>query len=358
MLNGLNDSPAAIFFEQTRQSFLQGTSNIRVIEHSYHIGASRIQIRFLGEAMIPPLTRALAHLSIPVDGVDRSNSDPDLTVYVWDSLSTGVQMARPPWSEDDYVVRAEIKGYNNDRFHTAYDVWGGGLRLLDREQNLALFWTRDASQLPSYERGAPLRMIFNWWLRNQRQQLVHAAAVGTPDGGVLLAGKGGSGKSTTSVTCLSSSLSYASDDYCLLDLNSQPHVHSLYNSAKLEAQHARQFLPHLEPYISNSWELETEKALFFLAEHFSEKVTHGFPIKAVLLPHISGKTSTNISRCSAIEGLKALAPSTLFQLSGAGKTEFENISALVKQVPCYRLELGTDLSQIPGVITHLLKSAA
>lgn len=359
----MSTSLANNFFDTVEQSY-QTTKNNRsdIYIRDYLLGHIILRLEFIGTSMIAPMTQALAHLSQPK--ADKSHYKPDLTICLWDSNSTGAEMPSPPWAHEDYVVRAEIKGYNDDRFHTAYDVWGGGLRLLDKQRNLAFFWTRDAQSLPSYERGAPLRMILNWWLREQQFQFMHAAAVGNENGGVLMAGKGGSGKSTSSLSCLNSSLRFASDDYCLLNLNkdSSPNskqrapaqVLSLYSSAKLEQKNIQHFLPHLEGYISNQHELESEKALLFLSEHFSDKLIQAFPLKAIFLPTVSGNRDTTLKPASAISALKALAPSTLFQLSGAGKTEFNNMTMLVKSIPSYTLSLGTDLTQIPQTIAHFL----
>lgn len=358
------NSPASNFFDKVEQSY-KTIKKLRsdVYVHDYLLGNMLLRLEFVGSAMIHPMTRALKHLSVPETNSGQVQRSPDLTICLWDSNSTGAVMPCPPWTHDDYVVRAEIKGYNDDRFHTAYDVWGGGLRLLDKQRNLGFFWTRDAQTLPSYERGAPLRMILNWWLRERRYQFMHAAAIGNENGGVLLAGKGGSGKSTSSLSCLDSSLLFASDDYCLLNLNNETdqkpsaRVLSLYSSAKLEQENIKRFLPQLQSHISNEHELESEKALLFLAENFSEKLIQEFPLKAILLPTVSGNLDTFLKPASAISALKALAPSTLFQLSGAGKTEFENMSKLVKCVPCYTISLGTDLPQISQTIKQLLDKA-
>lgn len=325
---------------------------------NYRVGQTLLRLEFIGSAMISPMTQALEHLLVPHDDHDNT-LPPDLTICLWDSKTTDAHIPSPPWSHDDYVVRAEIKGYNDERFHTAYDVWGGGLRLLDKENNLGFFWTQDARALPSYERGAPLRMILNWWLRDRGLQFMHAAAVGRADGGVLLAGKGGSGKSTSSLSCLDSSLMFASDDYCLVNLTNEEEglsarVLSLYSSAKLELHNIDRLLPQLRKHISNPHELADEKALLFLAKHFSDKLIRSFPLKAILVPTVSGNRNTSLKPASAISALKALAPSTLFQLSGAGKTEFENISTLVKTVPCFSISLGTDLPQIHDEINRLL----
>lgn len=323
-------------------------------ERFFMIGGFPICLRFASSTMLDHLTPALAHLAIP-------HTRPALTVGLWDTLSTGIEMPKPPWGIEDYLTRSEIRGYTNERICTAYDVWSGGLQLLDKQKNTAFFWTRNVQTLPIYERGAPLRMILHWWMHERGRQLIHAGAVGLPTGGVLLAGKGGSGKSTTSLACLDSALLYASDDYCLVSTESEestklpPYVHSLYNTAKLEATHVNRNVPQLKPMINNQEALETEKALFFLHQHYPEKLTSGFPIRAILLPQVTGEKDTKLSSVSSMSALRALAPSTMLQLSGTGKSEFQSMANLVKQVPSYCLELGTELSQIPQVILKFLK---
>ncbi|MHA1169545.1 MAG: hypothetical protein ACTSRU_17095, partial [Candidatus Hodarchaeales archaeon] len=53
---------------------------------------------------------------------------------------------------------------------------------------------------------------------------------------------------------------------------------------------------------------------------------------------------------SAGEVLRALAPSTLLQLPGAGKADIKIMSRLIRKVPGYTLELGSDISSIHEVI--------
>ena len=44
----------------------------------------------------------------------------------------------------------------------------------------------------------------------------------------------------------------------------------------------------------------------------------------------------------------------MFQLHTAGAAELATLSSLVARVPCYTLEVGSDLSAIPGKISELL----
>jgi hypothetical protein len=264
-------------------------------------------------------------------------------------------MPPPPWDEGDYFVRGEIKGFNGDRIRTTFNLGSGVLNVLNQESNNALYWIRDARDLPYYESGAPLITILNWWMGRHGRQLVHGGAIGTPEGGVLLVGRGGSGKSSTALASLNSELLYASDDYCLLSTDPVPYVHSIYCTGKVNAED-RALFPFLAPALSNNGRLDTEKALFFLHGTFPEKIALGFPLRAILLPRVTGLSETTVSRITPSASLMALAPSTIFQLPGAGRETFSTLGTLVRQLPSYVLNVGTIRSKIPHVILDLLRN--
>jgi hypothetical protein len=113
--------------------------------------------------------------------------------------------------------------------------------------------------------------------------------------------------------------------------------------------------PHLAEKVSNADRLSDEKAVIFLQRYYPEKLIGGFPIKAVLVPRITEQTETRLLPTASVQALKALAPSSLFQVPGAGHEKFQMLAKLVKQVPCFSLELGSDIAAIPHVIVELLE---
>jgi hypothetical protein len=347
------------FFQLICEGFDRAVAVAGCIEKYYTIGGYTLCLKFAGTGLVPQLDPAIAHLSVaPVP-------TPDLTICLWDNASTNtrlpllleslVDLTRLHWHE--YLgPRKELKAYDGDRIRSNFHIGPNILSVLDREQNLACYWIDDAEAIPYWEQGSPLQTILNWWTADHQRQYVHAGAVGTPEGGVLLVGKGGSGKSSTALACINSPLLYASDDYCLVSSDAEPYVYSLYNTAKLKGEADLIRFPHLAALVSNPEKLATEKAMLFLQQHQPTKLSQGFPIKAILLPKVMGRPDTTIRRASAGEALRALAPSTIFQLSGSGKAAFTTMANLAKQVPCYILELGTDMEQIPSTIMDLLQA--
>jgi len=316
----------------------------------YEIGGYAVHLRIAGPEMLRAMTPALEHLAI-----DRPPSS-DLTVCIWDSVSTGSPPLAPPRTTDSRRLgrRGEIAALNDDRFRTVYRVDARVFSMLDASRDLAVLWVPDASKLPTYIRGAPLNFILNWWMSRRGLKLVHAGAVGFDHGGVLLAGAGGCGKSSTALRCLDSELLYAADDYCLARIADEPRVFSLYSSAKLNAADIGHFAA-LEAAIANPEELGDEKALLMLHRILPRKLCTGFPLRAILLPRISGVPETTIDPVSPAEALMAWMPSNTEQLPGEFDSAFELMSALVRSVPTARLELGTDRDRIAEVIVRYLE---
>jgi hypothetical protein len=356
-----SDYPSpADFFESAYHVFQKAEQAAGVsIDRFYNIGNHRVRLRFAGTALIPAFTQAIEHLAA------EPLLNPALTVCIWDDVSSQTRMPPPPWAgyavynpngeaRDVYTRRGEVRGFNTESICTAYNWSAAALSMLDKGKDLALYWTYDARKLPSYEISAPLRTILHWWMNHHGLQFVHSGAVGTSRGGVLLAGKGGTGKSTTALSCLNSDMLYVSDDYCLIATEPVPYAYSIYSSAKLDADNIQR-VPHLMAALSNRDRMDREKAVFFLYPHFEEKITAGFPVRAILLPRISGKRDTTLRSASPMEALQALALSTMSQLARSGKKSVQIMHRFVHQLPCYHIELGTDLTRIPDVIAGLLR---
>ena len=320
-----------------------------VVERSYIIGGYAIRLRFAGPALLDGTTRAMAHLEAGAE------TKPMLTIYLADSSSTGVDFAAClGLTSGDRNGAGWI--YRGERIRARFQPASNNLNILDPSRNLALFWTEDGSRMPFWERSAPLLYIFHWWMELRGRQLVHAAAVGTADGGALLVGKAGSGKSTTALSCLSSALGYAGDDYHLIALDPFPFAFSLYNSAKLDVDRLQQF-GQLRHAFANPHETAQDKAVLFIHECRPEKVSSGFLIRAVLVPRIAHRGNTRVQPISAATALAALAPSTILQLRDRDGRSLNTMAELLRRVPSFSLDLGPDLSQIAPAILELLARA-
>ena len=101
---------------------------------------------------------------------------------------------------------------------------------------------------------------------------------------------------------------------------------------------------------------EEQKAFALLHKRYPTQMTVSLPVRAVLVPHVTGHHDTGLSESSLAASLNALIPSTLFSLPGAGRETFETLIKLMQPLPHYMLNLGTDLPQVPCVISELLRT--
>jgi hypothetical protein len=329
------------------------------VEQCYRFGVHTVRLLFAGEGLVEALTPALAHLRV-------LNEDPvDLTVHLWDTRSTGeplspfVSLLTAGIASDPYqwlTTRHEIVGISNHRVPATLDQWSGAFSLYDRETARAVYWVEDAAVLPYFERGAPLRTLLSWWLSDVGYQSIHAAGVGNRDGGVLLTGKGGSGKSTTALRCLGTELKYLADDYCMFRVGGPPQAFSMYNTAKLDGVADLQRQPRFLHLIENPDAAGTEKLMMFVERHFPDCLVVSFPIRAVLVPRLSDDQATTIAKISPGVALAALGPTTLLQRPGSAESALRAMGELVAGVPCYELRLGEGAADAPDVIAGLLGS--
>jgi hypothetical protein len=346
-----NVEEQVVFFKSVYNKFLEARRTSQQIDFYYGLCGSKIRLSFAGEELVSHITPALSHLQI------SKVETPDLTVCLWDSKSTGTRMVPPPWKRNQYTNRGDIWGYNSNRIKTAFHWIEFSLNLFDSETNTGLFWVENAANLPFWVHASPLRSLFHWWLEKNGSQLIHAAAVGSEQGAVLLTGKGGIGKSTTALSCLKSGLLYLGDDYVAIRLKDKPFVFSIYNTAKLNADHTVNFSEFV-PLISNVEKLDDEKAVMFLNNAYSHQITVSLPLKAILVPSVTHSKESQITEAAPENILRAASFITMTQLPGADVRTFEFLNQLSFSLPCFNLEVGQDLSSIPTLISALLEDVS
>lgn len=311
----------------------------RIIDHAFEIAGLKLKLRLAGPALEPVLLPALAHLATGDGG------EAGLEVLAWDSASTGVELPPPPPA-----------GVESPEVQRVYQYGVEILTVIDHARRRAILWVPDARGVPSNEAASPLRVILHLWLSRRGFQVVHGAAVGRRDGGVLIAGRAGAGKSTTALSCLDSELLFASDDYVLLRDDPAPHVYSLFSSAKLEPHQLERF-PALRPLVANVG-AAGEKPVIFLHPRHADRLATGFPVRAVLAPRVVGHGPTRVVPVRPAAVLTALAPSTIFQLPFSGRETLRTLARCLEQVPCFELALGERIEEIPATILELLARLA
>jgi hypothetical protein len=316
-------------------------------DYCFGVAGRRIRLQFAGEALCQPMTRAFAHLA------DGSTGPVDLSVGLWETQDTGVAPPAPPIPLGRLLPRGEFPWPISQGFRVSYQVGSGVLCLFDERRRQAVVWVRDADQLPPWETAAPLRGLLHWWSQTFSGQLAHAAVVGDERGGVLLAGVGGSGKSSAALASVDAGLSYLGDDYVLLACGEHVEAHGIYGSAKVNAAYLHRAFPHWTDRTSGM--TDDGKSVLFVNELVDRQLLSSLRIRAVLLPQVCGRRETVAVPASAAESLRALAPTTVCQLPyGQGQT-LQALGAVCRKLPAYFLRLGQDTSSVAAAISEILR---
>ncbi len=330
-------------------------------QRSFRIASQRIQLHIGSPALEPLLTTSLRHRSLPALAADEASPAADLHLYLWDSARSGwpAPPSPPAWLRgsitDRFPCHGELPEGNREGIRCSFNLWPHTLQLLDGAAGHGFFWIEDAERLRIHEQAAPLLRLLSWWIAGRGGALLHAAAVGTAAGGLLVAGAGGRGKSTTALLALCAGLHYAGDDYSLVTAGEPPRAHGLYGSAKLKTMADLQRFPALAGCVVNPSPRPGDKVLLQLAGSFPEQLGDGFPLRAVLIPQIDAEGPARLEPLSPTAALAAAAPSAIAQLPGTAREAFQLLGHLVRQLPCFLLRTGAEPAAIPSLLAAWLE---
>jgi hypothetical protein len=272
----------------------------------------------------------------------------DFTILLIDSQSTEILMP-----EMDFLSTPRDqprKAFENEEGTIIATIEGEdpALSIINFRKRLALLWLPTLSQIPGYQLATPLRTIFNWLLGDSGIQLIHAAAVGYRNDGLLISGLSGSGKTVTSLACLKSGWNFLGDDFVAIGPGKDKgtvSVYSLYSSARLHSDMAEKFdLP--KPAVTD------DKSLYFLHPRFADQLRLEIPLSRIIMPNVSeGSNSTH--RLSTAEIVKEIMIPTLAYLPGRERTTLKNLTHLVSNFPCHSVDINDSIDTIPETLRRL-----
>jgi hypothetical protein len=324
-------------------------------EETLEVAGQGVRLRIAARRYAAHVDLALAHLRVGAPPAPPAGERPPLTLLVVDGAEAGGPPTLPPPGAGPgaWVIGARARAHRDPATAT--------LGVFDEARGLGAQWIADAAALPWWAAGAPLRTLLSWALAPRRRHVVHAAAVATAAGAALLAGKGGSGKSTASLACLESgALAFLGDDYVVVDRSGGAAlVDPLYASAKLAWEHLARF-PALAPLVANAADRAVaEKAILRLDPALRARFARRVPLRAVLVPRVSlERDASRVIPATRGEALLALAPTTLLQVPDRGGEGLAAMRAIVEGAPAFRLLVGRDVAGIPAAIAGCLERVA
>ena len=312
-----------------------------VVRH-LSLGGRTIRLRCAGAALAAHILPAFSHALREAPPSDAPAPVPDLTIDCWDRSATGVVPPAPPWGEQAYCRSGAIQGLAQGRLRITYDRWMRLLSVYDRQQARVFVQAASASHLPAWLRRSPLRTVIGWWADAHGMALLHAGAVASATGAVALAGASGSGKSTTTMTALTAGLGFLADDACLVRFDPSPTAYPVFGLAKLEPD----AFSRLTAVQHMAIEIEPGQTVLNPAAGLVPSA----PLHAVALLEISGQARTIVEPISSRQALRSLVEGSLQE---GGGTTLAGLRRLVAEIPCRRLQLGTDPDGVLAAVQTL-----
>jgi hypothetical protein len=319
---------------------------------TFELAGRVIRLESAGPGVLAAVAPAFAHLPRAGEGALV-----DLRIRLFDTASSGVSLPDlgltqvvGSGSEDQVITPIISDGGQSFVLH-GYEQ---AVSYLDHASGEAVLAVADAAAIPPWDRACPLRALLTWWFAPQGLLLAHGAAVGSEDGAVVLVGRGGSGKSTTSLACLADGLGFLGDDYVLID-SEATHVWSIYGSAKLAPEHLARYPDLLRPDEPLALDPPDAKSVGWPLRDRPEARVLSAPIRAFVVPGVVGGPICELVPQSASRALLALAPLTMFQTPGDQRLAFELASAVVRAVPSLELRLGDDMSTATAALAGILR---
>jgi hypothetical protein len=307
----------------------------RAREHSFRLCERGVELRVAGDAYEERLTRALRHAAVePQTGAAAA-----LRVFALDARAAGGEP--PPRWPFPYADPRHLERLHVTRERDAYlrlDEDTRTWQVFDRASGRAALWTADAERLPEWEQSFPLRSLLGWLLAPSAETLAHAAVICCGERGLLLAGAGGSGKSTTTAACLDAGLETCGDDFVAVTGGRSPRAHALFDTLKLDAR-ALALFPRLAAQVAGP-PAPGAKARIHLFEHAPRGLRASCTLDAIVVPSLAPGVATRIVPLPKSAALRALAPTTVFLTRGAEAETTAKLGALVRRLPTHALRIG------------------
>ncbi len=334
-------------FDRMRETFQFAMENAGHVDlqRTYAIAGYPVRVRVVGATLANQIEKALAHLQ----SLDSTTGT--LSIDLWDEDATGVV-----WGGDRFYDSQKtlvmMRASEDGRF--VCEERPQGEHWLDRTLHRIVSCTKSATRRHIDERARPFHRLLATWLNDRGIQFVHSGLVAIDGKGILFAGHGGAGKSTSSIACLRSGLQYLGDDFIGIERGTDGAYigYSLYASSLLNTDHMRRF-PDLVPHALDPFHQHEEKAVFYLMDMFPRALLPKTSINAIALPRVVDATHTSFKPASKVEALLAIAPTSIMSIPVPTSRAFHVLAQLVETVPTFWLELGQDIDQIPDAIKSL-----
>jgi hypothetical protein len=319
-------------YTAARREFELAAAAHGLVEHQLRLGDRCVRVRCAGERLAAVLLAALAHRVQHPDTGRR----PDATIDIWERHGLNGEAIGFPWTPSQIQPGGFVRVSGEPGFVALHNTYSDAVTLVDRPRRALLHRIVNAESLPWWDRSSPLRAPLFWALAGTGSRLAHAGAVGDERGGVLLAGAPRSGKTTVALAAAAHGFGYLGDDSVLLYERGGLVAGSVYSTAGVRH----------DPTSDDAAVLDVATAL-------PGSLRTSFAVRAVIVPRVAGK-HTRLTRLEPSQALLAWAPSSALRLPFDDGEVVATLAGVVRQVPCFGLEVGGDPRELAAAVDEAL----
>ncbi|HCR86241.1 MAG TPA: hypothetical protein DIV86_06145 [Alphaproteobacteria bacterium] len=237
---------------------------------------------------------------------------------------------------------------NDEQIVAFYDSLNKVFRVYDFVNKRAVIIIQEDYIFNEWELHSPLREFFHIWALKNNALLIHSGIVSKNGVAILLPGAGGSGKSTTTISCLQHNLQTTGDDYNLIfKTEASFKVCTLYSNVKLKNPKPQR--KSFDFPIMQGWESENleyaEKTIFYPPLNSTIWDKSNPKLTGILCPYIASPqpVQPEIITMKSVELINRLAVSSIMQSPFMAKEYLAMSVALAKQMKIAYLHLSTDI---------------
>lgn len=328
------------YYEFLDNRFQEQAKNIPVVTKYLDLGIKVIKLQIACETFVDRIEQFFSYsLRDNVDNYDQA-------VYIW---KDNVQ----DFLNEEYKSKLVTIAYQGKRF-IRIDSANKTINAENSEEKKCYFVTEDISYNALLKQGHLLVKLISQIVRTENSALVHSAAVGIDNKGVLICAKGGSGKSTLSVSCLVNGFQYVADDYLILNKNDNNLCAlPIYSMITLSSQICK-LIPNLKSeFMGNNYN-DTKYVLNISS--YDNKLAKVLPIKAVVFPNIANVQYPTIEKTDKNRAITQLVFSTATQMNNDNDTSYMKLLiSLIKDLSFYQINLSRDLNKNVDILRQFIK---
>ncbi len=316
----------------------------------YRFAGFSVRIRCVGNKISVMHERVFKHLML--EDVNTSEKNFDLTIDLWDQIEIKFPCPVDLISEESLKLRT-VTASADSRIVTDQDI--NTSLFFDRKEKRIIASFLSADEMNNYDLSKPFNRLLALWYRDMNVDVIHSSMISKNNKGILFLGEGGSGKTTSALSCLVDGFNYLGDDHIgLTEVNNVFIGHSLYASALIYKNHFRQF-PQLQEFELQKNMQPDLKSIIYFSNGYLNKIDNYAEIAVLLLPRVVNSKHTDFRKAGKGETLLAVAPSSLRLQISPNKKAFDTISKLVDRTPSYWIYVGNDLDEIPKCVNEIIK---